>query len=234
MAPGKTHVELTEMARTWLFNRAAQHRGAFELNVADYNNVTFDNDVACYSADFVAVAVLQYRQNIELMMNAHRDFQGEATDSKHWIPHGISNQKGFKHGYWAQRVLSHVFECKASRADFLSTFSQKRTGKMHGNRMEPVADFHWIVTDKNVIVQKEVPTFWGWLERRGVGLTVKRWPHIQPFCLERTNRIGMAILFKSPFAAWNAQYIKQQLDDAMEDNRRLRNKIAELTQIADP
>jgi hypothetical protein len=60
-----------------------------------------------------------------------------------------------------------VFECKASRSDFLSTFNN--TAK-HQNRLAPIGSLHWCVTKKDVCKPKELPEFWGLLVQRGNGL----------------------------------------------------------------
>ena len=66
-----------------------------------------------------------------------------------------------------------VFEAKATRADFLATFS---CGKQHENRKEPVAHFHWCVCPHNVAKPEELPEFWGMLRTRGIGLGELRKP----------------------------------------------------------
>jgi len=68
-----------------------------------------------------------------------------------------------------------VFEAKASRSDFLSTFGNS---KKHRNRHEPIASLHWLVVNKGIYTPDEVPDFWGILEARGNGLSEKRVPKL--------------------------------------------------------
>lgn len=68
---------------------------------------------------------------------------------------------------------SFVFESKVSRADFMNTF---KNGNHGGDRMAPVANFHFIVTPFGLVSENEVPEFWGLLEQRGCGLSIKKFP----------------------------------------------------------
>lgn len=73
-----------------------------------------------------------------------------------------------------QQIASHIFEVKVSRADFLSTFKSPE-GK-HANRHRPVANLHYCVTPKGLVLAIELPPFWGLLEASGRGLKVARHP----------------------------------------------------------
>lgn len=67
-----------------------------------------------------------------------------------------------------------IFEAKATRSDFLSTFGP---GPKHANRHAPVGTLHWIVAEPHVVrLLEELPDFWGLLERRGCGLREIRRP----------------------------------------------------------
>lgn len=69
----------------------------------------------------------------------------------------------------------HVFEAKATRADFISTFGDN-PGK-HGNRHKPIGGLHWVVVPAGIVKPEEVPSFWGLLEARGRGLSEKKAPY---------------------------------------------------------
>lgn len=60
-----------------------------------------------------------------------------------------------------------VFEAKATRADFLSTFGGS---DRHANRKDPVGHLHWCVAARGICQPKELPDFWGLLVPQGGGL----------------------------------------------------------------
>lgn len=67
-----------------------------------------------------------------------------------------------------------IFEAKATRSDFLATFS---AGEHHKNRKYPVGSLHWCVAARNAVkTADELPAFWGLLTPRGTGLTEVRAP----------------------------------------------------------
>lgn len=68
-----------------------------------------------------------------------------------------------------------VFEAKATRSDFLSTFGE---GKKHENRKTPIDNLHWCVCSRNVASADDdnLPEFWGLLVPRGTGLSEIRRP----------------------------------------------------------
>jgi len=65
-----------------------------------------------------------------------------------------------------------VFEAKATRADYLSTFrhSYDKRPNAHVNRLTPIGSLHWIVAFPKVCDSDEVPDPWGLLVRTGGGL----------------------------------------------------------------
>ncbi len=78
-----------------------------------------------------------------------------------------------------------IFEVKVSMADYLASFrniEQQRRGR-------PVGHLHWIVTTKELLDPKEIPTFWGLLEKRGNGLREIVRPELQNISKENYRRI---------------------------------------------
>lgn len=151
MPPSKRHDELTERAVRWLGNRATLSgiRGALEVAVAEK-----------YVCDALVSLAFQNRYAVELARRA-----------------GHPCQRKNKYGdmsSWAHGRLVTVVETKVSRADFLATFGANTVSEHATCRKHPVADLHFVVADKGVCKAEELPDFWGLLEPRGVGLSVKR------------------------------------------------------------
>ncbi len=102
-------------------------------------------------------------------------------------------------GEMAYKVLGEVanyfaciFEAKATRSDFLSTFG---SSDKHSNRQEPVGSLHWCVVARGVGTAEELPDFWGLLEERGSGLTEKRRPTIIIRSEPEMDEIAHALLW---------------------------------------
>lgn len=85
-----------------------------------------------------------------------------------------------------------VFEAKATRADFLSTFGD---GPKHENRKTPIGNLHWCVAGRGVARAEEMPGFWGLLEVRGLGLRCLRAPVYQPMEEAAQNAAAYQILW---------------------------------------
>jgi len=110
--------------------------------------------------------------------------------------------------------FSCIFEAKASRGDFLSTFNDS---KKHKNRKEPIANLHWCVAKKGVCEACELPDFWGLLLVSGVGLSEKRKPKI---CLkekEHYDKFAHQLIWPMQKARnrvyWQEHEIKQGSDE---------------------
>lgn len=86
--------------------------------------------------------------------------------------------------------LGCVFEVKASRADFLSTF-----GDRAGNRYRPAGSLHWIVVPAIEIVGERDLGFWGVLAVAGSGLTEKKKPVYQPCGWPILHEIAYSLLW---------------------------------------
>lgn len=92
-----------------------------------------------------------------------------------------------------------VFEAKATRSDFLSTFGN---GPRHENRKsvtDAVAHFHYCVCPHKVAKPEELPPFWGLLQTRGAGLGVIRRAE---FC-----DVGRSVVTEAAYnILWYAKY----------------------------
>lgn len=85
---------------------------------------------------------------------------------KLWVGDGIQNHQSDDYSF--------VFETKVSRADYLSTFRSEES-----NRLEQLANFHFIVAAKGVVNETEVPEMWGLLVESGQGLKIcKQAPYV--------------------------------------------------------
>lgn len=109
-------------------------------------------------------------------------------------------QSRFWNKYVGPGMPSHdlvlIFEAKANRPDFLSTFVTDN-GK-HDNRMAPVGNLHWLVMQKGVAELAEVPEMWGVLEVSGNGLRELRFPVFEATDPEHQRYIGYQLLWKRP------------------------------------
>lgn len=153
-----THEELTLRAIRWLSNKASFNgiRYATEIKLADG-----------YVADAVALGGLQGRFH---QRYCHESGIKEVMTNRNI--NGVNIPLRYLPIEWK---TIFVFEAKATRADFLSTFGNSK-GK-HANRHSPIGGLHWIVMPKGMVKLEEVPTFWGLLEAYGRGLTEKVSPY---------------------------------------------------------
>lgn len=137
------HDTLAEMGLRWLAARSGSFRGATELPIAPG-----------YVADAAALCVMQHSEyfrrckgwNAEVPSQIHYDLRGP----------GIPD------------YFSCIFEAKAFRSDFQSTFHCEKGP--HLNRQTPMVHLHWIVIEPGVCQPQEVPLHWGLLVRYGRGL----------------------------------------------------------------
>ena len=169
MAPGVLHKDLTERSIKWLRGRLTGKgmRGDREVYVAQG-----------YVADAVALGNLQQRYDLEYWANHHQDRQ---FNHRH---HERHHEQAF------------VFEAKATRSDFLSTFGSPYGN--HENRFTPIGTHHWVVIAKGIVKPEEIENlqFWGVLIQSGNGLREIRPPY---WCnIERQNILKLAhtILWK--------------------------------------
>lgn len=151
------HDTLGEMALTWLAARCGSFRGACEVQIA-----------TGFVADAASISVMyhsEFRSRCNGWGLTAKTFTYEVAKNGSLN----RNEKGDIPDYFGS-----VFEAKATRADFLSTFGGR--DNKHANRLAPVAHLHWVVTEPGVCEPSEVPSFWGLLVRRGRGLSEKKRP----------------------------------------------------------
>jgi len=122
-----------------------------------------------YVADAVALCSLQYRFFTQ------------------YTARGYPDAHPFKLNYFAC-----IFEAKASRNDFLSTFNDS---DKHQNRHKPVGNLHWCVTPRGLVDPGELPEFWGLLERSGSGLRERKRPVLNVLTESALDTIAHALLW---------------------------------------
>lgn len=158
------HDTLSEMGLVWLAARCGSFRGAPEVQVAPG-----------YVADGASLSVMyhsEFRARCSGWGVEPKTIRYELNETEPGGP-CIPREDGDIADYFAS-----VFEAKATRADFLSTFGGR--ANEHANRNAPVAHLHWVVVEKGVCVPGEVPAFWGLLQRRGRGLSELKKPTYCP------------------------------------------------------
>lgn len=157
MARSIKHDTLGQMGLTWLKCRCGSFRGAPEIRISN----GFVVDAACLCVMYHG----EFARRCSEWGLAPKTFTYSVSESN-WMSR---DEKGDIPDYFGC-----VFEAKATRADFLSTFGGRDNS--HGNRMNPVANLHWIVAEPEVCKPEEVPAHWGLLIRRGRGLSEKKPP----------------------------------------------------------
>lgn len=96
-----------------------------------------------------------------------------------------------------RREINHddytfIIESKAFRSDFQKTFVH---GNHIGDRLIPKANFHFVVTAKDVVkFPSEIPSFWGHLEESRNGLRLVKLPTYCPQPIESIYEFGYRIL----------------------------------------
>ena len=174
--PSEAHNKLAEMAIRWIRNRSCSMRGALEVRMGDG-----------YVADAVAVGGLQWR-----FYTRYCSHWGMQPDS--YYPGGPVRSGESEDGRVPCSFI-HVFEAKATRGDFLSTFGNNAKDT-HANRMQPVGTTHWVVVQSGVCTPDEVPSFWGLLVRRGNGLSEMKKPGYGVHNEQRRLEVGNMLLWK--------------------------------------
>ena len=179
--PSKEHNRLADMAIKWVRNRSGSMRGALEVRLGDQ-----------YVADAVVIGAMQHRYYMSYCNHWGRDpvrlypGQNVSLDDQH--------QQAIDDGC-VPCSFTHIFEAKATRSDYLSTFG-KNAKNTHANRMIPAGTTHWIVTDPGVCEKDEVPEFWGLLVRRGNGLREIKKPAWCGYSRDTEVVIGNTMLWK--------------------------------------
>lgn len=169
MAPGKHHLDLQKRALKWLRGRLTGKgmRGRQEVYMKPG-----------YVADAVALGNLQQRFDLQYWSNHH-------------------DTPKYNHNHHERHFEQvFVFEAKATRADFLSTFGSPYGN--HENRFQPVGTHHWVVIAPGIATEEEINKlqFWGVLIESRSGLKEIRAPY---WCnIERAEilRIAHVILWK--------------------------------------
>jgi hypothetical protein len=174
-----THNELSLMALTWLSNKvtAKGFRGTTEVRLSQG-----------YVADAVALCSLQFQYN--KMYLTHSGFKPAIM--RRIYNHETGKIDTIVRGDPIDNYYACIFEAKASRSDFLSTFNQS---EKHLNRHEPIGSLHWCVANKGVAKPEEFPDFWGLLEPYGAGLTEKKRPLLQILKTEELDKIAHALIW---------------------------------------
>jgi len=167
MMAGKEHNDLIWLAANWISNRVTGRgmKGNSEISIAPK-----------YVADYVCECSLQYTHYAKYCDNSGLD-KGHCCSN---IFKGINNE------------FICVFEAKATRSDFLSTFNGS---EKHKNRHKPVGSLHWCVLKKGIYSLDEVPEFWGVLEPYGSGLSEKRMPKLFEISEDKLLRVSHAIMW---------------------------------------
>lgn len=122
-----------------------------------------------YVADAVVLCSLQYR--------FFTKYTGKG------FPEALTHRENY---------FACIFEAKASRSDFLSTFNNS---PKHQNRRQPIGSLHWCVTPKGLITPSELPDFWGLLEERGSGLSEIKQPILQTVTDQQFDKIAHSLLW---------------------------------------
>ncbi len=163
--PGVAHCELQRRVPVWLNGRVTGRglRAGMEIRLGDG-----------YIADVVALCSFQ-----------HRYCEG----------YGFTRVGGRINGVWAEAAAAEsllVFEAKATRADFLSTFG---AGARHANRLDAIGTLHWVVAAEGVCSAREVPEPWGLLVEANRGLREMRAPKACPTTVDQVCAAAYEILW---------------------------------------
>jgi hypothetical protein len=118
-----------------------------------------------YVADAAAICGLQYQY--------HKKWVGDRK------PNDFSDDFTF------------IFETKVSRSDFLKTFINDN----HiGSRLQPISNFHYVVTTKKIVAEQEIPAFWGLIEEYGRGLRIVKEAVYSPTTKQQLHEFGYTLL----------------------------------------
>jgi hypothetical protein len=132
---------------------------------------------------------------------------------------------------WPSRGLHlHGFEIKASRADWLKEL--KTPGK--SAEVQQYCDFWWVVAEKGIVEDGELPPTWGLLERHGSQLRCKReapklsiMPVSDEFLAALFRRLAEAQAEWIPRSEISSE-LTQRYQEGMADGQRISAGEAEL------
>lgn len=190
--PSIKHNALSAMGLCWMASRCRAFRGAAEVSVAP----GFVADAACVSGFFwrhLESYCNQWGLKPKTWLPAE-DATPFCTATAASMTAKLSDRDDGVVVGDVDFYLASVFEAKATRADFLSTFGGRAND--HANRASPVAHLHWIVIEKGVCTPEEVPGHWGLLQRRGRGLSELKIPTYRQVTPQQLAKIESALLWK--------------------------------------
>jgi len=97
-----------------------------------------------------------------------------------------------------------IFEVKVSRNDY------KRTFVKDGVPFSParIASLEWIVTPSDIVMAIDIPFGWGWLIKRGNGLSEIIKPRYYSVAEANINKFAYAVLWSQKQSARNARIRK--------------------------
>ena len=172
--PGHDHIELQHRAVAWLRSRSTGRGLRAGMEICLRPG---------YVADVVAVLSFQHRfAEAYKMLSQHPD--------KPMVR--VSDE------------AVCIFECKVSRADFLSTFGPNPKHRV--NRYEKQGTLHWVVAAKGVVREGDELGFWGLLEESGRGLREVRAPRRDFLTRARINDVAYELLWHGQDARpWKAR-----------------------------
>jgi hypothetical protein len=117
--------------------------------------------------------------------------------------------------------ISFVFESKASRSDYMRTFGNPVDYK----RLQPVAQFHFVVSAKGIVKPEEVPGFWGLLEQKGRGLRLTKRPTLCPVGKSAVGNIALKLLWRGKWRQGVKQEYVKYCPDCRGKMRQLRDDV---------
>jgi hypothetical protein len=158
--PSKQHIDLQHRAVAWLRSRATGRGLQSGMEISLRPG---------YVADVVAMLTFQYR----------------FADRYHQL----SMRPGSTVCQLQEESVC-IFECKASRADFLSSFGPNP--KQHVNRHEKAGVLHWVVASRGVVCAEDFLGlgFWGLLEESGRGLCEYKAPEPSSMTRAEINEVA--------------------------------------------
>lgn len=199
MAESSLHRELSQRALIWLASKSTGRsiKGNVEIKVG-----------ANYTVDSLALCRCVSSFEWDLLSSGDWEKKQELIKQQ--------NRLGIKWKWGVDEYPDFIFafESKVSVADFNSTYKTERT---FGNRMEPVAHFHFVVTPYNMLGVNMVPGFWGLLEksRNGRGLSLKKWPEFCHKPKEWVHEVAYKLLRSQNKYRWSAidgqDYVQTQI-----------------------
>ena len=114
---------------------------------------------------------------------------------------------GREHRWNDGKIPVCIFESKVSRSDFVKTFV--KDGHI-GSRLKPFGHLHWLVADKDVCKESELPDWWGLLNPSGAGLKEIRRPKPTECIDGNKELLEHELLWRGDLNIWNTtgEYIR--------------------------